>query len=124
MEDYSRADPELIRQLDDARDSDETVAAAVSVRRKRGVPPDVQKIAHDVRQAMARAQKTAKAEPTHLRVMPHLAVAYVEAPGRLIRALLEQPEVIGAVSGRADADEPPPATPASKPDAADGRMAT
>jgi hypothetical protein len=106
MEDYSRADPELVRQLDDARDSDDPVAAAVSVRRKRGVPPDVEKIDHDVRTAMARAQKAANAEPSHVRVMPHLAVAYVEAPGRLIRALLEQPEVTGAVAGRTAAEEP------------------
>jgi hypothetical protein len=124
MEDYSRADPELIRQLDDARDSDDTVAAAVSVRRKRGVPPDVQKIDHDVRAAMARATETSQAEPTHVRVMPHLAVAYVEAPGRLIRALLEQPEVTGAVAGRDTTTEPASSRSRTKPAATDDPSAT
>jgi hypothetical protein len=100
MQDYSRADPELLRQLDAADDSDEPVAAAVSVRRKKGVPPDTAKIDKDLQTAMARAKDETKTEPNHVRVMGHIAVAYVEAPGRWIRALLEQPEVIGAVAGR------------------------
>jgi hypothetical protein len=100
MQDYNRADPELLRQLDEAEGSDEPVAAAVSVRRKKGAPPDTAKIDKDLQAAMARAKDEAKAEPNHVRVMSHLAVAYIEGPGRLIRALLDQPEVTGAVAGR------------------------
>jgi len=106
MQDYSRADPELLRQLDAARDSDEPVAAAVSVRRKRGAPPDTAKIDKDLQAAMARAKDQTKTEPNHVRVMSHLAVAYIEGPGRLIRALLAQPEVTGAVAGRSNGQGP------------------
>ena len=102
MEDYSRADPELLRQLDAARDSDDSVAAAVSVRRKRGAPPDTAKVDKDLQTAMARAKDETKTEPSRVRVMHNLAVAYIEGPSRLIRALLAQPEVTGAVAGRYD----------------------
>jgi hypothetical protein len=102
MEDYSRADPELLRQLDAARESDDSVAAAVSVRRKRGVPPDTAKVDKDLQTAMARAKDETNTEPSHVRVMHNLAVAYIEGPSRLIRALLAQPEVTGAVAGRYD----------------------
>jgi hypothetical protein len=97
MPDFSRVDPELLRQLDEAGDSDVPVAAAVSVRRERGVPPDPAKIDANVRMAMARAKRLTDTEPSRVQVMPHIAVAYVEAPGRLIRALIDQPEVTGAV---------------------------
>jgi hypothetical protein len=100
MQDYNRADPELLRQLDEAEDSDEPVAAAVSVRRKKGAPPDTAKIDKDLQAAMARAKDETNTEPNHVRVMSNIAVAYVEGPGRLIRALLDQPEVTGAVAGR------------------------
>jgi hypothetical protein len=106
MQDYSRADPELLRQLDAVRDSDEPVAAAVSVRRRKGAPPDTAKIDKDLQAAIARAKDESNAEPSHVRVMHHLAVAYVEGPGRWIRALLEQPEVTGAVSGRSNGQDP------------------
>jgi hypothetical protein len=105
MQDYSRADPELLRQLDAARDSNEPVAAAVSVRRRKGVPPDTAKIDKDLKAAMARAKDETKTEPNHVRVMSHLAVAYVEGPSRLIRALIDQPEVTGAVAGRSDGQD-------------------
>src|SRR5215207_4268882 len=102
MEDYSRADPELLRQLDAARDSDDSVAAAVSVRRRRGAPPDKAKVDNDLQTAMARAKDETHTEPSHVRVLHNLAVAYIEGPSRLIRALLAQPEVTGAVAGRYD----------------------
>jgi hypothetical protein len=102
MEDYSRADPELLRQLDAARDSDDSVAAAVSVRRKRGARPDKAKVDKDLQTAMARAKDETNTEPSHVRVLHNLAVAYIEGPSRLIRALLAQPEVTGAVAGRYD----------------------
>jgi hypothetical protein len=102
MEDYSRADPELLRQLDAAGDSDDSVAAAVSVRRKRGAPPDTAKVDKDLQTAMARAKDETNTEPSHVRVLHNLAVAYIEGPSRLIRALLAQPEVTGAVAGRHD----------------------
>jgi hypothetical protein len=120
MQDYSRADPELIRQLDEARDSDEPVAAAVSVRRKKGVPPDGAKIDKELKAAMARARNETNAEPNHVRIMHNLAVAYIEGPSRLIRALLAQPEVTGAVAGRYDGQvraggSAPAADPAPRP---------
>lgn len=102
MEDYSRADPELLRQLDAARDSDDSVAVAVSVRRKRGAPPDKAKVDKDLETAMARAKDETHTEPSRVRVLHNLAVAYIEGPSRLIRALLAQPEVTGAVAGRYD----------------------
>jgi hypothetical protein len=100
MRDLSQVDPELLRQLDEASDSDTPVTAAVSVRRKRGVPPDPAKIDANINTAMARAKRMTGAEPSRVQVMPHIAVAYVEAPGRLIRALIDQPEVTGAAAGR------------------------
>ena len=102
MPDFSRVDPELLRQLDEAKDSETPVAAAVSVRRKRGVPPDPAKIDANINTAMARAKRMTDTEPSRVQVMPHLAVVYIEAPVRLIRALLDQPEVTGAIAGRPD----------------------
>jgi hypothetical protein len=123
MDDSSRVDPELLRQLDEAGDSD-IVVAAVSVERKPGKPPDPAKINADFQKAMARAERMTGAAPRRVQVMPHLAVAYVEAPGRLIRALLDQPEITGAVAG-STGDETPmtslkavpdDAKPSQKPD--------
>jgi hypothetical protein len=107
MPDFSRVDPELLRQLDEARDSDVPVAAAVSVRRKQGVPPDPAKIDANLKTAMARAKRMTDTEPSRVQVMPHIAIAYVEAPGRLIRALIDQPEVTGAVAGRPEEEMSP-----------------
>jgi hypothetical protein len=117
MYDSSRVDPELLRQLDAAGDSD-TVVAAVSVRRKPGKPPDPAKINADFQTAMARAERMTDAEPSRVQVMPHLAVAYVEAPSRLIRSLLDQPEITGAVAG-SPGDETPMTSPKAVPDDAE-----
>jgi hypothetical protein len=107
MRDYRGADAELIRQLDEAKGSDTSVAAAISVRRARGVAPDVTKIDEDVRSAVARAGQASHSELDSIRVMPHLAVAYVSGPEQMIRELLRQPEIIGAVAGRRPADPDP-----------------
>ena len=111
MRDYRDADVELIRQLDAAKDSDTSVAAAVSVRRVRGEAPDIAKIDQTVRTAVARAGQASASELSSLRVLPHLAVAYVEGPERMIRELLCQPEITGAVAGRSIAGQPGEADP-------------
>jgi hypothetical protein len=98
MRDDKRIDPELLRQLDEAGDSDYAVAAAVSLRREPNAPPDTAKIEADLQIAMARAKEMTDTEPHRVHVMSRMAVAYIEAPGRLIRALIEQPEVTGAVA--------------------------
>jgi hypothetical protein len=36
--------------------------------------------------------------------MPNIAVAYVRAPGELIRSLIEQPEVVGAAANESVGD--------------------
>lgn len=109
MKNLDRVDPALLRQLDDAKGTD-PVRAAVSIRRARGVAPDPDTITRAAHAAVTRAGKTSQAELTSMRVLPHLGVAYVAGPGRLIRELLNQPEVVGAVAG-AEPDEPAPDAP-------------
>lgn len=93
-------DPELLRQLDAAGESDAPVAAAVSIRRARGVAPDPAKIQRAVRVAVDRAGRSSGSELSSLRVLGHLGVANVEGPARMVRALLDQPEITGAVTGQ------------------------
>lgn len=97
-----RTDPELLRQLDAAHGTDEPVAATVSIRRKGGKPVP-QEIDNAVRAAIARAVKKSGVNPSDLHVMGRVASAYVSGPEALIRELIKQPEVTGAVANQVQA---------------------
>ena len=104
MDDLSRVDPDLVQKLQTSS-GDEPVRAAVSIRRPSGVKPDPDEITTSAHAAIARAADNADVQPNSIQVMPHLALAYVEAPGRLIRELIAQPEVTGAMLGGDTAPE-------------------
>lgn len=98
MHDLHEVDATLLRQLNDSAD-DALVIAAVSLRRAKGLPADPELVNAEVEQALGRAEAETGMQAVSVRVLAHLAVAYVEAPSRMVRALLEQPEVTGAMAG-------------------------
>jgi hypothetical protein len=93
-------DPELLRQLDDAKATGEPVAAVVQLKRTRGKAPDVAKIEAQAREAIARAAKATGEDPHDVHVMGRVAAAYVTGSERFLRELVDQPEVASAVANQ------------------------
>ena len=96
-----RTDPELVRQLDEAREQGgANVEAAVSIVRAKGRRPDPDEIEAAAHAAITRATESSGTAAADVHVMANLAVAYVSGPEALIRELLEQPEITGATANR------------------------
>jgi hypothetical protein len=85
-------DPRLIEQLDQAEDDQEVEALVIVA--------DNAKAAGDERGAAGplidQVAGQVKEEPTQIRFMPKLGVAYVKGSSRFVRHLLNQDDVISA----------------------------
>jgi len=104
----NQTDPELLRQLDEARDSGATVSAVVRVKRRRGTPPDPAAIEAKVQKAVDRACEATGESPGDVHVMGRVAVAYVTGSERFVRRLVDQPEIDGATANQAAPAEDDP----------------
>jgi non-canonical (house-cleaning) NTP pyrophosphatase len=96
----AKKDPELVRQLDRARNSGEPVRAVVSVRRTRGEAPQPAQIEELVRDAFERTSEATGQQPDDYHVFGRMASAYVTAPADFITALVDQPEIESAVANQ------------------------
>lgn len=99
----TKIDPELTRQLQQARTSGRPVQAVVSVRRAPGRPPQPDKIEALVKDALDRTTAATGQQPADYHVLGRMATAYVSAPAQFISALVAQPEIVGAVANRGSA---------------------
>jgi predicted mannosyl-3-phosphoglycerate phosphatase (HAD superfamily) len=93
-------DPELLRQLDDAKTTGEPVAAVLQLKRTRGKAPDAAKVEAQTREAIARATKATGEDPHDVHVMGRMSAAYVTGSEKFLRELVEQPEIAGAVANK------------------------
>lgn len=94
----SETDPELLRQLDDARGSGDQVQAVVKLHRTPGAAPVPAVVEEQTRRAVDRAAKSTGEQPNDVHVLGRLATAYVSGSESFVRELLEQPEVASAVA--------------------------
>jgi hypothetical protein len=93
----SRTDPELLRQLDDARGSGGQVQAVVKLHRTPGTAPVPAVVEEQTRKAVDRAAKSTGEQPNDVHVLGRLATAYVSGSESFVREFLQQPEVASAV---------------------------
>ncbi len=98
----SQTDPELLKQLDDAKGTDEPVNAVVRLRRKAGVAPEPAQVEEQMHLAIERTAEATGEYPVDVNVMGRLAVAYVSGSEKFVREFVEQPEVVSAVANEAD----------------------
>ena len=107
-------DPELLRQLDEARTTGEPVAAVVQLKRAKGKPADVAAIEAQTSQAIARATKATGEDPDDVHVMGHMATAYVPGSEKFLREFVDQPQVVSAVANQAKTARRPADAPLTK----------
>jgi hypothetical protein len=99
-----RTDPELIRQLDSARETGDLVQAVVRLHQPAGRAPEPKQVEEQTRRAVHRAEAATGESPADVHVLGRLAVAYVSGPERFLRELLQQPEVATAVANSQQQD--------------------
>ncbi|KAA0096009.1 hypothetical protein CIW49_20930 [Mycolicibacterium sp. P1-18] len=97
-------DPELLRQLDDARASGGTVEAVLRLECPPGERPVPDTVRDQADRAIRRATEASGETPVDVHVMANMSTAYVAGTERFLRELMAQPEVASAVAneGRAD----------------------
>jgi hypothetical protein len=97
-------DPELLRQLDDARGSGATVEAVLRLERRPGERPVPSAVHDQADRAIRRAAEASGETPADVHVMANMATAYVAGTEKFLRELMAQPEVASAVAneGRAE----------------------
>ena len=91
-------DPELLRQLDDARASGGTVEAVLRLERRPGERPVPGAIRDQADRAIRRATEASGEAPADVHVMANMAMAYVSGSEKFLRELMAQPEVASAVA--------------------------
>ncbi len=91
-------DPELLRQLDAAKESGDPVQVVVGLHRPKGVPPVPADVEEQTRRAVSRASAATGEEPDDVHVMGRVAAAYVRGSEKFLRELVAQPEVASAVA--------------------------
>ena len=96
----NQTDPELLRQLDDAKKSGEPVQAVVKLHRTKGRAPSPALVEEQTQRAVDRAAATTGEQPDDVHVMGRLATAYVSGSEKFLRAFVEQPEVASAVANQ------------------------
>jgi len=96
-------DPELVRQLDDARVSGGTVEAVLRLQRQPGERPVPSAVRDQADRAIRRATEACGETPDDVHVMANMATAYVAGTERFLRELLAQPEVASAVANESPA---------------------
>jgi hypothetical protein len=98
-----RIDPELLRQLDEAAASGDSVTAVVTLRRTPGTAPDPAVVEQQVQHAVDRTIQITGERPGDVHVMGRLSVAYMSGTERFLREFVEQPEVVSAVANQTSA---------------------
>lgn len=69
----TRTDPELIRQLDEAKESGDTVEAVVQLKRRAGEAPDPATVRTQAEHAIRRAAEVSGEDPADVHVMSNMA---------------------------------------------------
>jgi protein-disulfide isomerase-like protein with CxxC motif len=95
-----RTDPELVRQLDEAKKSGDTVEAVVQLERQAGTAPVPDAVRAQAERAIRRATEVSGEDPADVNVMANLATAYVSGSEKFVRELVTQPEVASAVANQ------------------------
>jgi hypothetical protein len=93
-------DPELVRQLDDAKKSGGTVEAVVQLEHEAGKPPVPAVVREQAERAISRAAEASGERPADVHVMANLATAYISGSEKFVRELVTQPEVTSAVANQ------------------------
>jgi hypothetical protein len=96
----TQTDPELLRQLDEAKKSGEPVQAVVKLHRTKGKAPTPSVVEEQTQRAVNRAAATTGEQPDDVHVMGRLATAYVSGSEKFLREFVEQPEVASAVANQ------------------------
>ena len=96
-------DPELMRQLDDARTSGGTVEAVLRLERQPGERPVPSMVREQADRAIRRATEACGETPADVHVMENMATAYVAGTETFLRELMAQPEVASAVANESRA---------------------
>jgi hypothetical protein len=110
----SQTDPELLRQLDDARGSGDPVQAVVKLHRTPGKAPVPAVVEEQTRKAVDRTAKTTGEQPTDVHVLGRLATAYVSGSENFLREFIEQPEVASAVANQSTPSAGPAPSPSTE----------
>ena len=100
----SQTDPELLKQLDEAKGTDEPVNAVVRLRRKDGVAPEPAHVQEQMQRAIDRTAEATGEHPVDVNVLGRLSVAYVSGSEKFVREFVEQPEVVSAVANETDGE--------------------
>ncbi len=95
-----RIDPELLRQLAHAEANREALEAVFVLSPQDGPPPAPDRVEEMTRELVDRAQQACGQAVEDLSIFSHLGSFVTRAEPRLIRHLLEQPE-IGSASANA-----------------------
>jgi hypothetical protein len=112
----NQTDPELVRQLDEAKGTDDPVNAVVRLQRQKGAAPDPKQVQEQMQRAIDRTAETTGEQPLDVNVLSRLGVGYISGSEKFVRELVEQPEVVSAVANQSDDGEsgkiaPVPSTP-------------
>jgi hypothetical protein len=96
----TRADPELLRQLDEAEASKEPVEAVFILRRPSGsvlAPDEVEQVANQV---LGRVQDETGSQVKDVNVFKNMGSFVVAGESLLLRRLLDQPEIEAGIANR------------------------
>jgi hypothetical protein len=96
----TRADPELLRQLDDAEATKEPVEAVFILRRPSGsvlAPDEVEQV---TTQVLRRVQREAGSQVKDVNVFKNMGSFVVAGEPSLLRRLLDQPEIEAGIANR------------------------
>lgn len=96
----ARADPELIRQLTRAEAATEPVEAVFMLKQRGGRVPTPERVEELAETLVRRAERQTRSAVDDVNVFRNLGSFVVRAEPRIIRVLLEQPEIGSAVANR------------------------
>jgi hypothetical protein len=97
---HTRADPELLRQLDKAGASAEPVEAVFILRRPGGSVLAPDEVEHLTNQVLTRVQREAGSQIKNVNVFKHMGSFVVAGEPSLLRRLLVQPEIEAGIANR------------------------
>jgi hypothetical protein len=97
---HTRADPELLRQLDKAGANAEPVQAVFILRRPGGSVLAPDEVEHLTNQLLTRVQREAGSQVEDVNVFKHMGSFVVVGEPSLLRRLLEQPEIEAGIANQ------------------------
>lgn len=96
----TRADPELLRQLDKAEASTDPVEAVFILRRPSGSVLAPDEVEHLTDQVLTRVQREAGSQVKDVNVFKNMGSFAVAGEPSLLRRLLDQPEIEAGIANR------------------------